>query len=64
MDASLDVKRIAPALLGAVVTACREKGWQCVTLDVDAGNPTGALGLCSGRGFRETGRETAFAIEH
>lgn len=57
-------KRIAPALLGAVLRACAERGWERVTLDVDAENPTGALGLYTGMGFAETNRETAFTIEY
>lgn len=57
-------KRIAPALLAASLSACAALGWERVTLDVDAENPSGALGLYTGMGFTETNRETGLVIEY
>ena len=57
-------RRIAPALLAATLTACAERGWECATLDVDAENPTGALGLYTGMGFVEKTRETGLVLEY
>ncbi|GIT79898.1 putative acetyltransferase, GNAT [Leifsonia sp. LS1] len=51
-------RRIAPALLSATLQACADRGWERVTLDVDAENPTGALGLYTRLGFATTTRET------
>ena len=51
-------QRIAPALLSATLAACAERGWEKVTLDVDAENPTGALGLYTRLGFVTATRET------
>lgn len=51
-------RRIAPALLAATLSACAERGWERVTLDVDAENPTGALGLYTRLGFVSATRET------
>jgi len=51
-------KRIAPSLLRAVLEACAQRGWDKVVLDVDAENPTGALGLYTGMGFVTTQAET------
>ena len=50
--------RIAPSLLRAVLEACAQRGWDKVVLDVDAENPTGALGLYTGMGFVTTQAET------
>ncbi|MEV8212730.1 GNAT family N-acetyltransferase [Leifsonia sp. NPDC077715] len=44
-------RRIAPALLRAVLEASKVRGLEKVVLDVDAENPTGALGLYTGMGF-------------
>ena len=44
-------RRIAPALLREVLLASAERGLEKVVLDVDAENPTGALGLYTGMGF-------------
>ncbi|WP_348788667.1 GNAT family N-acetyltransferase [Leifsonia sp. NPDC080035] len=57
-------KRIAPALLAASMSACAALGWERVTLDVDAENPSGALGLYTGMGFVETNRETGLVIAY
>jgi ribosomal protein S18 acetylase RimI-like enzyme len=57
-------RRIAPALLGAVLRASAERGWERVVLDVDADNPTGALGLYTGMGFTPTQQETGLVIEY
>ena len=51
-------RRIAPSLLRAVLEACAQRGWDKVVLDVDAENPTGALGLYTGMGFVTTQAET------
>lgn len=51
-------RRIAPALLSRTLGACAEHGWERVTLDVDAENPTGALGLYTRLGFVTATRET------
>ncbi|MCI0159123.1 GNAT family N-acetyltransferase [Leifsonia shinshuensis] len=51
-------RRIAPALLGAVLSESARRGWQKAVLDVDADNPTGALGLYTGMGFVSTFSET------
>ncbi|MFF2053072.1 GNAT family N-acetyltransferase [Leifsonia sp. NPDC058194] len=51
-------RRIAPALLSATLAACVGYGWEKVTLDVDAENPTGALGLYTRLGFETATRET------
>lgn len=52
-------RRIAPALLSRVLTACAARGWERVTLDVDSESPTGALGLYTRMGFVPTNSETA-----
>lgn len=57
-------KRIASALLGAVLRACADRGWERATLDVDSESPTGALGLYTEMGFVETNRETAFVVAY
>ncbi|MFF1878228.1 GNAT family N-acetyltransferase [Leifsonia sp. NPDC058230] len=56
-------KRIAPALLGRTLQACADLGWEKVTLDVDAENPTGAFGLYTGMGFTQTNSETCLIRE-
>ncbi|WP_233265501.1 GNAT family N-acetyltransferase [Leifsonia sp. AG29] len=50
-------RRIAPVLLRCVLEAARARGLDRVVLDVDAENPTGALGLYTGMGFRATQSE-------
>lgn len=57
-------RRIAPALLGAVLSESRRRGWQRAVLDVDADNPTGALGLYTGMGFVTTFSETGLVREY
>ena len=44
-------RRIAPTLLRPVLLASAARGLDKVVLDVDAENPTGALGLYTGMGF-------------
>ncbi|MFP3466257.1 GNAT family N-acetyltransferase [Leifsonia sp. SIMBA_070] len=51
-------RRIAPSLLRSVLQAAAARGWDKVVLDVDAENPTGALGLYTGMGFVSTQSET------
>lgn len=51
-------RRIAPALLRAVLAESARRGWQKAVLDVDADNPTGARGLYTGMGFVTTFSET------
>jgi ribosomal protein S18 acetylase RimI-like enzyme len=50
-------KRIATALLSRTLAACAARGWERATLDVDAENPTGALGLYTRMGFTRTSSE-------
>ena len=57
-------KRIAPALLARTLEACAAQGWQKVTLDVDAENPSGALGLYTRMGFVQTNSETCLIREY
>jgi len=47
---------IAPALLTRALTAIRDAGLDKAVLDVDAANPTGALGLYESVGFAESHR--------
>ncbi|MFF1634461.1 GNAT family N-acetyltransferase [Leifsonia sp. NPDC058248] len=56
-------KRIAPALLGRTLQACADLGWDKVTLDVDAENPSGAFGLYMRMGFTQTNSETCLIRE-
>lgn len=57
-------KRIAPALLARTLEACAAHGWERVTLDVDAENPTGALGLYTRMGFVQSNSETCLIREY
>ncbi|MEY9952618.1 GNAT family N-acetyltransferase [Leifsonia sp. EB34] len=57
-------RRIAPALLGAVLAESRRRGWQKAVLDVDAASPTGADTLYTGMGFVTTFGETALVREY
>lgn len=57
-------KRIAPALLGRAMEACKALGWEKVTLSVDAENPSGALGLYTGMGFVRTTAEVSLVREY
>ena len=57
-------RRIAPALLGAVLAESRRRGWQKAVLDVDAASPTGADSLYTGMGFVTTFGETALVREY
>jgi ribosomal protein S18 acetylase RimI-like enzyme len=50
-------RRIAPSLLREVLLASAARGLDKVVLDVDAENPTGALGLYTGMGFVTTQQE-------
>ncbi|NUU07033.1 GNAT family N-acetyltransferase [Leifsonia sp. C5G2] len=50
-------RRIAPTLLRHVLLASAARGLDKVVLDVDAENPTGALGLYTGMGFATTQQE-------
>ncbi|WP_431278106.1 GNAT family N-acetyltransferase [Leifsonia poae] len=56
-------RKIAPALLGRCLQACADLGWEKVTLDVDAENPSGALGLYTRMGFVQTNSETCLIRE-
>lgn len=56
-------ERIAPAMLTAVLRACRDAGLERVELDVDSENPSGAVGLYSALGFRPTWRSVALVAE-
>lgn len=57
-------RRIAPALLGAVLAESRRRGWEKAVLDVDAASPTGADSLYTGMGFVTTFGETALVREY
>jgi len=50
---------IAPALLTRALTAIRDAGLDKAVLDVDAANPTGALGLYESVGFVESHRSVS-----
>lgn len=54
---------VAPALIAEVLRRCRADGLEKVKLDVDAENPTGALGLYTGLGFVESSRGMAYSLE-
>ena len=49
-------KGIAPTLLGHAMAAMRAEGLEKAVLDVDAENPSGALGLYEAVGFAESNR--------
>jgi GNAT superfamily N-acetyltransferase len=57
-------RRIAPALLSAVLAESARRGWQKAVLDVDAASPTGADSLYTGMGFVTTFGETALVREY
>lgn len=54
---------IAPALLTAHLVATERAGLQKAVLDVDAENPTGALGFYESLGFAESNRTVAYTRE-
>ena len=56
-------KGIAPALLTRVLEASKADGLDKVVLDVDAENPTGALGLYTSLGFEESNRTVSYVRE-
>ncbi|WP_223691789.1 GNAT family N-acetyltransferase [Leifsonia poae] len=56
-------KRIAPALLARTLEACSALGWDRVTLDVDAENPSGAFGLYTRMGFTRSTLELCLVRE-
>jgi mycothiol synthase len=56
-------RRIAQALLARVLAASRALGYERVNLDVDSDNPSGALGLYTGMGFRQATRSVALLKE-
>lgn len=56
-------QRVAPALLAEVMRRHRAEGYAQVGLDVDSENPSGALGLYTGMGFRPVSRSVAFVEE-
>ncbi len=51
---------VARALIVAAIRALRERGMEVASLGVDAENPTGALGLYEGLGFRPVKRAMAY----
>jgi mycothiol synthase len=51
---------VASTLLTHVLAACRAQGYQRAALNVDTGNPTGALGIYERAGFVVTGRATSY----
>jgi len=56
-------KGIAPALLTVHLEAARGAGLEGVVLDVDAENPSGALGFYESLGFAESNRTIAYLKE-
>jgi ribosomal protein S18 acetylase RimI-like enzyme len=57
-------RRIAQVLLADHLEACRAAGLEKATLDVDAENPTGALGLYTGLGFEVAHSHLSFVREY
>ncbi len=55
---------LASALLADVMRAAREAGLERVVLDVDAENPTGALGVYTRLGFAATSRDVSYRIAY
>jgi mycothiol synthase len=54
---------LAIALLRIAMHRYRESGFDTSSLDVDSENPTGALGIYEGAGFRTTRRWTNYLLE-
>lgn len=52
---------LATTLLTETLRAMRRAGWERVVLDVDAENPTGAVGIYTHLGFREADRAVTYA---
>lgn len=57
-------RRIAQSLLAEHLTACRARGLEKATLDVDAESPTGALGLYTGLGFEVAHSHLSYVREY
>ena len=57
-------RRVAHALLARHLDAARTSGLERVTLDVDAENPTGALGLYAGLGFEVAHTHMSYVREY
>ncbi|SJN16336.1 hypothetical protein FM119_00470 [Mycetocola reblochoni REB411] len=57
-------RRVAPAIIGEVLTAIRDAGYQQALLDVDSASPTGADELYGRWGFVAGTRELAFVREY
>ena len=55
-------KGLAGALLGHVLTACADAGYDEAALDVDSENPTGALGVYQRCGFEVESRWTGYVL--
>ena len=51
---------VGRALMAAALAELRRRGMEVASLGVDADNPTGALGLYEGLGFRQDKRSTAY----
>ncbi|MGO3885702.1 MAG: GNAT family N-acetyltransferase [Mycetocola sp.] len=56
-------RRIAPAIIGEVLTAIRDAGFQKALLDVDTESPTGADGLYGRWGFEPGTRVASYVRE-
>lgn len=54
---------LAGVLLRAALERYRHEGFDRAALDVDSENPTGALGIYEGAGFRTTQRWTNYRLE-
>ncbi len=55
---------LASALLAEVLQAYRDAGLECAVLDVDADNPTGALGVYTRLGFEPTARQVSYRVAY
>jgi len=53
---------LAGVALAALLTEARLRGFERASLDVDAANPTGALGLYERLGFAQVNKSTAFRL--
>lgn len=53
---------LASALLGAVLEASQQDGYQCAALDVDSDSPTGAFRVYERLGFEVTKRSIAYVL--
>jgi len=55
---------VAPAMMARALRASAADGLEVVTLDVDSQNPSGALSLYEGMGFRVVDRDQTHQLEY